>query len=115
GETLFLDQSPDDSPFYQRVLLPAGARPARVQIVAQSRPIVELVKAGMGIAVLARWEIQPCVKAGRLCALPLSCAGERRRWRAAALKDMADVSFVREFIDVLARATGAPPKSRPAA
>jgi len=105
GETLFLDAPPDDSPLYQRVLLPAGARPARVQIVAQTRPIVELVKAGMGIAVLARWEIAPCVKNGTLCAVPLGCAGERRRWRAAALKEVAAVGYVREFIDVLARAT----------
>ncbi len=100
---LLLDAPKEESPVYQRVLVPAGVRPAAVQLVAQTSAIVELVKAGLGVAVLARWAVEPSVKAGALCALALTRGGDRRRWNAAVLKDMAEVAYVREFIDVFAR------------
>jgi DNA-binding transcriptional LysR family regulator len=40
-----------------------GVKPASVQLVSQTGAIVELVKAGLGIAVLARWAIDPFVRA----------------------------------------------------
>jgi len=43
------------------------------------------------------------VKAGALRALALTRGGDRRQWSAAVLKDMADVSYVRAFIDLFAR------------
>jgi LysR family transcriptional regulator for metE and metH len=102
-ETLLLDVPREESPIYQGVLMPARVKPASVQLVSQTGAIVELVKAGLGIAVLARWAIDPSVKAGTLRALPLTRAGERRRWSAAVLKEMAEVPYVREFIDLVAR------------
>jgi len=37
------------------VLIPAGAMPARVEAVQLTEAITELVKAGLGVAILARW------------------------------------------------------------
>jgi len=102
-QCLLLDTPREESPFYQRVLVPAGVTPAGVQLVAQTGAIVELVKAGLGVAVLARWAVEPLVKAGALRALALTRGGDRRQWSAAVLKDMADVSYVRAFIDLFAR------------
>ena len=85
------------------MLAPAGVTPAGVQLVAQTGAIVELVKAGLGVAVLARWAVEPLVKAGALRALALTRGGDRRQWSAAVLKDMAEVGFVRAFIDLFAR------------
>jgi len=103
GETLLLERPRDESPLYQRVLLPTGVKPARTQVVPQSGAIIALVTAGLGIAVLARWAVEPAVKSGVLCALPLTKDGERCCWSAAVLKEMADLDYVRDFIDVVAR------------
>jgi LysR family transcriptional regulator, regulator for metE and metH len=103
GETLLLDCPKEESSIYQRLLAPSGVTPASVQVVAQSGAIMELVRAGLGVAVLARWAVQPRVKAGALRALPLTRKGEPRQWSAAVLKDMAGVAYVREFIDLVAR------------
>jgi LysR family transcriptional regulator for metE and metH len=63
---------------------------------------IELVKAGLGIAFMARWAVDPHVKAGTLRALPVTRNGYRRTWSAATLKDMARVPYVREFIELVA-------------
>jgi LysR family transcriptional regulator, regulator for metE and metH len=102
-ETLLLDCPKEESPIYQRLLAPSGMTPASVQVVAQSGAIMELVRAGLGVAVLARWAVQPRVKAGALRALPFTREGDRRQWSAAVLKDMAGVAYVTEFIDLVAR------------
>ena len=44
---------------FQQVLRSAGIRPKRVVEVPLTEAILELVKAGFGIAVLARWAIRP--------------------------------------------------------
>jgi LysR family transcriptional regulator for metE and metH len=102
-ETLLLDCPKEASPIYQRLLAPSGVTPANVQVVAQSGAIMELVRAGLGVAVLARWAVQPRVKAGALRALPFTRKGDRCQWSAAVLKDMAGVAYVTEFIDLVAR------------
>jgi len=102
-ETLLLDCPKEESPIYQRLLAPSGVTPESVQVVAQSGAIMELVRAGLGVAVLARWAVQPRVTAGALRALPFTRKGDRRQWSAAVLKDMAGVAYVTEFIDLVAR------------
>jgi LysR family transcriptional regulator for metE and metH len=103
GETLFIYPPKEESSVYQEVLAPAGVRPAELQQIQLTEAIIELVKAGLGIAVLARWAVAPYVKAGTLNAVPLTRRGYRRTWSAATLKDMAEVPYVRDFIDLVAR------------
>src|SRR6266850_1300867 len=102
-ETLIIYPPKEESSVYQEVLVPAGVRPAELQQIQLTEAIIELVKAGLGIAVLARWAVAPHVKAGTLRAVPLTRRGYRRPWSAATLKDMARVPHVRDFIDLVAR------------
>jgi hypothetical protein len=74
--------------------------------------IVELVKAGLGVAVLARWAVDPYLKAGTVRALSVTRRGYHRVWSAAMLKDMARVPYVREFVDLIATH---PPFAKPVA
>ena len=77
-----------------------------ISIVSPDRhigAIMELVRAGLGVAVLARWAVQPRVTAGALRALGFTREGDRRQWSAAVLKDMAGTAYVTEFIDLVAR------------
>src|SRR4029077_10781521 len=63
-ETLFVYPPKEESGPLQKVLLPAGAAPARVEEVQLTEAITELVKAGLGVAILARWAVQPLIDAG---------------------------------------------------
>jgi LysR family transcriptional regulator, regulator for metE and metH len=100
-ETLLTYSPKEESTIYQRLLLPAGVMPV-VQQVQITEAMIELVKAGLGVAVLARWAVDPYVKSGQLRAVRLTRLGYRRTWSAATLKDMARVPYVKAFIDLIA-------------
>jgi len=102
-ETLFVYPPKEESSVLQRTLLPGGAAPAGVEEVLLTEAIVELVKAGLGVAVLARWAVQPVVDAGAIVARPLTARGLHREWRAAMPKDLARVDYVVEFATLLER------------
>ncbi len=60
GETLLLHASPNSrSTVVDEFLKPAGIVPASVQYVQLTEAITEMVRAGLGIAALARWMILP--------------------------------------------------------
>ena len=101
GETVLIYPPKDDNTLLQRVLAPAGVTPAEVQQVPLTEAIVELVKAGLGIAALARWAVEPYLRSGALRGLPLTRRGHRRTWIAVTLRDMAQVPYVKDFVDLL--------------
>ena len=113
GETLLLYPPKEESLVLNQVLLPAGAVPARIDEVMLTEAIIELVRANLGVAVLARWAVQPMVSAGRLVERPLTARGLHRRWSAVTPKDLANTGFVRDFIDLVAREAPAQPESAP--
>jgi LysR family transcriptional regulator for metE and metH len=86
---------------YQQFLQPAGVVPARVSRVDLTEAIVEMVKANLGIAVLARWAIAPHLNAATLKALPLGRRGFRRKWYAVTLKSRRPPAYLEFFIDLL--------------
>lgn len=99
----FMHHGPkDDCTVYQDMLVPAGIIPAHFVQIQLTEAIIEMAKAGLGVGVLAWWAVEPHVRAGTLRALPLTRRGFRKKWRAATLKDLAHVPYVREFIDLLA-------------
>jgi LysR family transcriptional regulator for metE and metH len=102
GETVLAYSGREDSTLYQDFLLPAGVAPAGFQQVRLTEAMIELVKAGLGVAALARWAIEPHVRSGSVRALRLTRRGYRRVWSAALLKDMARVPHVRAFLDLVA-------------
>src|SRR4030095_16959709 len=62
GETLLLYPPKEESSVLNRILLPAGAVPARIDEVQLTEAIIELVKAGLGVAALARWAVETGVE-----------------------------------------------------
>jgi LysR family transcriptional regulator for metE and metH len=103
GDTWLLDAPVSESAIYRRLFVPAAIRTIRVQVVPQTGAIIEMVKAGLGVGVLAAWAVDKLVSSGALCALPLARRGERRHWSAAVLREMAEFAYVREFIDLVAQ------------
>ena len=88
--------------FYNVVLAPAGIMPKRVSHIQLTEGIVEMVKAGLGIAVLARWAVDPEVKQRTIKALPLTRDGFTRQWSAATLKNGPRPAYLDAFIRLLA-------------
>jgi LysR family transcriptional regulator, regulator for metE and metH len=102
-ETVIIYPPREESTLLQRVLMPAGVTPRAVQQVQLSEAIVELVKAGLGVATMARWAVEPYVRAGALRTARLTRKGFRRRWDAVMLRDMAGTPFAKDFIDLIVR------------
>jgi LysR family transcriptional regulator for metE and metH len=111
-ETLFIYPPKEESGPLQNVLIPAGAMPARIEDVQLTEAITELVKAGLGVAILARWAVQPLIDAGAIVAHSLPARGMHRVWSAVMPKDLARADYINAFIDLLEQ--HAPTAKRPA-
>ncbi|MGE3273764.1 MAG: LysR substrate-binding domain-containing protein [Vicinamibacterales bacterium] len=92
-----------DSYTFSRILTPAGVEPARVSQVPLTEAILELVKAGLGVGVMARWAVAPAIKSGAVAAIPVTRGGVRRQWSAAVLRDRPVPSWQQEFVSLLGR------------
>ena len=103
-EHLILYSTPhSESTVVREVLRPAGVEPRQLTRVQLTEAIVELVKANLGVSVLARWAVAPHVEAGTLAAIALTPGGFRRRWSAATREDVPEAAFLRDFVSLLAR------------
>lgn len=86
---------------YRRVLNPAGVRPAGVVELRLTEALVEAVRAGLGIAVLARWAVAHEVAAGLLVAIPVTRSGLRRTWYAVARQERAALPHIARLLQLL--------------
>jgi LysR family transcriptional regulator, regulator for metE and metH len=82
GETLYSYPSLATSPVYQRMLRTAGLRPKEVSEIPLTAAILQLVKNGLGVAVLAHWIVQPYLANGQYLSFPITARGLRRKWCA---------------------------------
>jgi LysR family transcriptional regulator, regulator for metE and metH len=94
--------SPRQLTVFQEFLTPAGILPARISRVDLTEAIVEMVKANLGIAVLARWAVARHLNPATLKAMPLSRRGFHRKWYAATLKSRRPPHYIEAFVDLLA-------------
>ena len=110
NEHLLNYSPPEESMLFQRLLTPAGVMPRQLSLIQLTEAMVELVKAGMGICVLARWAVEPHVRAGTLCAIPITASGMPRRWYSASRATKNKPAYLREFEQFVARAVMSTPK-----
>lgn len=106
-ESLILYVPPADSTLIQDVMLPAGVRPGRITQVQLTEAIVEMVGAGLGVSLLARWAVAPRIADGTLRAVRVTRRGLRRHWQATTLRAAERAPHVDDFIRLLARGSGA--------
>lgn len=84
------------------MLLFKRRRPKKVYKIALTEAIVEMVKAGMGVAVLPNWVVRPYLEAGQLAAVPITEDRILRTWYAATLKSKESPPYTTAFVDQLA-------------
>jgi LysR family transcriptional regulator for metE and metH len=92
---------PDDSFALKNILAPAGVTPARLSSVRLTEAIVEMVRAGLGVGLLARWSVEPAIRAGRIRALRITRKGVQRQWSAVDLAARPRPPYLTAFLDLL--------------
>lgn len=101
-EHLIIYSAPEESLAIQQVLAPARVSPKKISNVQLTEAIIEMVKADVGIGILARWAVLPQIEAGAIHALPITKRGLFRRWAAVTLKSKRPTPYQLEFIRLLA-------------
>jgi len=102
-EHLILYSTPREANLvFREVLIPAGVSPERVTHIQLTEAIVEMVKAGIGLSVLARFAVAPQLERGELVARPLTRGGRFRHWSAAYRKGKPPEHLL-AFVELLAR------------
>ncbi len=86
-------------------LEPAEVVPGQVFKVPLTEAIVEMVKGGIGIGVVARWMVLPYLKGSGLRALQLGKHGLYREWWAVILNHQKTPEYLHDFIALIANST----------
>ncbi len=102
-EVLLYNVARSESTLFREVLDPAGVVPRRVSRVELTEALLELVRAGLGVAMLARWAVAPYVRSGDLAAVRITRKGLHRRWSAATLARKEPPEHLTAFVELLAR------------
>lgn len=100
-QTLMVHFKLESTTVYQKVLLPAGVMPRQVLQVQLTEALIEMVKAGLGICVMARWAVAPHIESGAVRVVPLTARGIYRRWSAVTLRNKSAPPYLQAFIELL--------------
>ena len=107
-----LSYSPPPSNFaYQDVLAPAGVSAGQIVPVALTEAIVEMVKAGFGVATLARWAVEPRLRAGEVSAVSMSPRGVWREWRVVTRSSRRAPRYIQDFVRSVKATFARPPRT----
>jgi LysR family transcriptional regulator, regulator for metE and metH len=102
SETLILHDMPGGRlGVIDEFFVPAKVFPSQVRRVQLTEAIIEMVRAEMGVSILARWLAEPYVRSKGLAMLRLG-KGLWRDWRLATLRGHALVGEIEELSSVLA-------------
>ena len=102
-ETVILHFAAEQSSITRRVLLANGVYPKNIIAHVQlTEAVLGLVKADVGVAILARWVLQSFLDAGAVRGVRITPKGYHRRWQAVVPKRLAAKDYVLEFCRLLA-------------
>lgn len=105
-ETLFLyTVSNDQLDIFQHLLNPSGVVPKKIIKLQLTEAIIEMVKAELGITVMAEWAIKPYLKSAQLVTIPFSGSALRRNWYAVTLNQVSIPRYIDAFVNHLSSKT----------
>jgi LysR family transcriptional regulator for metE and metH len=97
---LTYSQNPMDSDFVREVLLPAGIVPQRTSGIQLTEGLFEFARAGLGVAVVARWAALEVLKGRDLVSIRIG-RGIRREWKAVWMQDHEKTELLKDFAKLL--------------
>lgn len=71
---------------FSQLLIPEGIKPKKITQIQVTEAVVELVKAKMGVKVVAKWVLEPFLKDKQLAIVPVTKHGMHRTWYAITMK-----------------------------
>lgn len=83
---------------FQRILVPNGVTPKKLSKIQLTEAIIEMVKAGLGITLMARWAVRPYLRSKRLKIIPVAGKPLTRIWYAATTKGHGRPHYIDCFI-----------------
>ncbi len=78
-------------------------QPKKIYKITLTEAIIQMVKAGLGVAVLPHWIVKPHIESGELAAVRVTRKGIKRIWYAATLKNKEQLPYMNIFISKLAK------------
>lgn len=87
--------------FYRFFFKDKGVRLGRYMAITHPDAVVELVEAGLGIAILPKWFIEPYVGLKQITTCHLTSKKTRLQWKAIFLKKKGLPSYQEEFIKII--------------
>jgi LysR family transcriptional regulator for metE and metH len=88
----------DENTIYKKLLMPHQIKFANFSQIQLTEAIIEMVKADLGIATLAKWAAARKYLNGEIIAKPLTKKGFYLQWYAVYLKNDSLPIYFREFI-----------------
>lgn len=88
--------------FNRQVLKPSGIVPKSLVKLPTTDAIIEMVKAGMGVAAMSLWSVRPYLESEELRCLRLTKNGFPRSWYAAVPNREKKPPYIAHFIGFLA-------------
>ncbi len=82
-------------------LIAAGVTPRKYSQVILTEAIVEMVRAGLGVAALPRWTVARELENGALAGIRFTPRGLLRRWSAATLRTAATPAPIAHFLELV--------------
>lgn len=101
GQNYIMYNIPDEESSNFMMLF-KNRRPLKVYKITLTEAILEMVKAGLGVAVLPNWVVRPYLQSGQLSAVRITEERVLRTWYAATLKSKQLPPYTTAFIEQLA-------------
>lgn len=100
GEHVILHAQPANS-YFAAQLDAANVKPRKYSQVILTEAIVEMVRAGLGVAALPRWTVARDLRNETLAAVRFTSRGLMRRWSAATLRTTETPAPIAHFIELI--------------
>lgn len=98
GENIIIHSYPLESVcLFNQVLIPENVKPKNIIQVQVTEAIVEMVKTGIAVNVMAKWIVEPYLPANEIELVPVTKRGLHRTWYAISMKDNTP-QYIENFI-----------------